>query len=111
MGPQRTDPLLAPLATEADLERSIELHISRTDAEDLLDTGSRVEESEEEGVVSLSFRPVLVDGLQHRTDLISFKVLNGLDAGTLDGNGEEPLAHLDVLGMSHGNESGKRVDR
>jgi len=60
MRPERTNPFLASLAAKAKEERFVQLKVPGTYVEKLLDPCARIEESEQESVISSALRPITV---------------------------------------------------
>jgi len=113
--PERTETLLAPLAAKPHLERPRELGVARPHVENLLDPRARVEHREQKRVVPASRGGPPVGGLEEPAHLIHLEVLDPAGARALEGDGEQPLASLEVLGLArcgvpgegvHGREAG-----
>jgi hypothetical protein len=95
---------------EADLQRPHKLQIARSYIDDLLHAGPGVEEREEKGVVASAPHRRAIGRVEDGADLLVFEVLNGALAGPLEGQSEQPLAELEVLGVAGCGVAGKRVD-
>ena len=108
--PEGTHALLAALAAEPGLEGAHELEVARPQVEDLLYAGARVEEREEERMISTAVGRRAGGSIEEGTDLVAFEILDEARACAFEGHGEDALTHLDVLGMIRGGVAREGVD-
>lgn len=48
--------------------------------------------------------------IEHRADLVTLEIFDGLSSGSLDGDGKKTLAQLEMLGVRSRDETDKGVD-
>jgi hypothetical protein len=71
LGPQRTDPLLPPLALQANLRRRVQAQVGDAQGDDFLDPRAGVEHGGEERVIAAAVDGGAVDGAEDGLDLSS----------------------------------------
>jgi hypothetical protein len=108
--PKRTHALLTSFAVEQDMKRALKLDVARTQVDDLLDASAGVEEYEDERVVATTVATTPVGGIEERTHLVGFEILDEALSCPFEGHGEDPLAKLEVLGLACGCVPRKCVD-
>jgi hypothetical protein len=108
--PEGTEALLSALAAQPRLKRAHELEVRGPQVEDLLDAGAGVEEREQEGVISTAVGRCPIGRVQNCGDLIGFEILDDARSCSLERDGEDPLAELQVLRMIRGDEPRECVD-
>jgi hypothetical protein len=108
--PERTHALLGTLAAEQDIEWPLELEVARSHVEELLHAGPGVEEHKDERVVTTAVGSGPVEGLEERTPLVGFEILDEALSCPLEGDGEDLLAQFELLGVACGRVPRKCMD-
>ncbi len=108
--PERAEPLLPPLAAEARLERPHELQVRRAQVEQFLDACAGIEEREQQRMIAAAVGCRAVGRVEDGGDLSSLEIFDDARRCALEGNGEDPLAQLEVLGVIRRDEAREGVD-
>jgi hypothetical protein len=111
LGPQRADPLLAPLAVQVDLRGCVQPQVGDAQGDDFPDPRAGVEHGGEERVVAAAVGGAAIDGAEDGFDFLMLEVLHGAAAGPLEGDGEDALTVCESCGVLHCAVPEERVDR
>jgi hypothetical protein len=78
--------------------------------EDLLDARARIEEREQESVIATTVWRLPIGSVEDSRDLVGLKVFDDAWPRALEGDGQDPLAKLEVLRVIRCHEVRERMD-
>ena len=108
--PQRTEAFFPACAEEPDLKGSYQLQIASPQIDDLLHARSGVEHGCQKGVVAATIASCSVDSRKDHFDFSAFEVFDNALTSAFEGNAQNALNPVKLLGMVRPHVAKKSMD-